>query len=89
MAGRTERVYRWILDGLDARAILPGTVLDEVDLTDAHDMSRTPVREALLRLVLTCSASAGRGMGLGAVFGQSGLPERREGRRKWALALRP
>ncbi|MGW5341696.1 GntR family transcriptional regulator [Streptomyces sp. NPDC004050] len=45
-----ERVYRHVKDGVLDRRYEGGTLLTEGELADAVGVSRTPVREALLRL---------------------------------------
>jgi len=50
MAGQTEQVLNAVLDGIDSGRLNPGDVLDEGPLMAAHQVSRTPVREALRRL---------------------------------------
>ena len=48
---RNQRVYHAILSHLLTGEIPAGTQLDERTLADQHNVSRTPVREAIIRLV--------------------------------------
>ncbi|MDQ2093479.1 GntR family transcriptional regulator [Rhodalgimonas zhirmunskyi] len=50
MAGQSDTVLCAILDAIDAGDLLPGDTLDEAHLMAAHGVSRTPVREALIKL---------------------------------------
>ena len=50
MAGQTDVVLNAILDGIDRGRLLPGDIVEETALMQAHDVSRTPVREALIQL---------------------------------------
>lgn len=50
MAGQTELVLNAILDGIDRGKLNPGDMLEEAALMAAHEVSRTPVREALIHL---------------------------------------
>jgi DNA-binding GntR family transcriptional regulator len=45
-----EKAYRAVLDSIVARAVPAGTLLTEGQVAEAIGMSRTPVREAFLRL---------------------------------------
>ena len=46
----TQSVYKTIRQEILTMALAPGSPLDEVRLSERFGMSRTPVREALLRL---------------------------------------
>lgn len=50
MAGQTELVIDLILARIDAGTALPGDRVEEKEIMQACDVSRTPVREALIRL---------------------------------------
>lgn len=50
MAGQTETVIEAILAAIDDGEIGPGEAIDEQALIAKHGVSRTPVREALIRL---------------------------------------
>ncbi len=50
MAGQAEAVIALIMTQIDTGDALPGSVLDEKELMRLCDVSRTPVREALIRL---------------------------------------
>ncbi len=50
MAGQTETLVNSILSGIDRGELMPGDVIDEAALMDRYGVSRTPLREALLRL---------------------------------------
>ncbi|MFD2853858.1 winged helix-turn-helix domain-containing protein [Seohaeicola zhoushanensis] len=50
MAGQTEQVLSAILDSIDVGRLNPGDLIEEAALMKAHNVSRTPVREALLQL---------------------------------------
>ena len=50
MAGQTEQVLNAILGAIDTGALNPGDVLEEAPLMEAHGVSRTPVREAFIKL---------------------------------------
>ena len=50
MAGQTDTILTAILEGIDSGALGPGDVLEEQSLVDAHGVSRTPVREAMIQL---------------------------------------
>lgn len=50
MAGQTEQVLNAVLRDIDAGRLNPGDMLDETALGAAHGVSRTPVREALIKL---------------------------------------
>lgn len=53
MAGQTNHVVDTILQKIDDGVYLPGSVLDEQSLADELSVSRTPVREAFIRLEAT------------------------------------
>ncbi len=50
MAGQTEQIVTAVLDDIDAGRLAPGDMLEESALMEAHGVSRTPVREALIQL---------------------------------------
>jgi DNA-binding GntR family transcriptional regulator len=50
MAGQTETVIEAILGAIDDGEVGPGEAIDEQALITKHGVSRTPVREALIRL---------------------------------------
>lgn len=50
MAGQTEQIINSVLAGIDGGEYLPGDQLDEARLMAQHGVSRTPVREALIKL---------------------------------------
>ncbi len=50
MAGQTETILNTILDGIDRGELNPGDAIEEQALIDTYGVSRTPLREALLRL---------------------------------------
>ena len=50
MAGQTETILNAIHGLIEQGALNPGDVIDEQALMNAHGVSRTPFREALLRL---------------------------------------
>lgn len=50
MAGQTETVIALIIAQIDAGTILPGDAIDEKEVMQLCAVSRTPVREALIRL---------------------------------------
>lgn len=50
MAGQTETVIALIIAQIDAGKILPGDAIDEKEMMQLCGVSRTPVREALIRL---------------------------------------
>ena len=50
MAGQTEQVFNAVLDSIDRGMLNPGDMIEENALMAAHDVSRTPVREALIQL---------------------------------------
>lgn len=50
MAGQTETLLKSILAGIDRGELNPGDVIDEASLITRYGVSRTPLREALLRL---------------------------------------
>lgn len=53
MAGQTNHVIDTILERIDTGVYLPGAVLDEQSLARELALSRTPVREAFIRLEAT------------------------------------
>ncbi|WP_137702123.1 GntR family transcriptional regulator [Marimonas lutisalis] len=50
MAGQTETIIHAVLKGIDTGVLNPGDTIDEQMLIDAHNVSRTPVREAMIQL---------------------------------------
>jgi len=60
----STRAYRELLDEIVRGDLPPGTVLAELDLAERLGMSRTPVREALSRLVADGLVVAVGGRGL-------------------------
>ncbi|GAA4116800.1 hypothetical protein GCM10022415_14020 [Knoellia locipacati] len=50
MTSKADRVRQAVLADILSGAVAPGTPLDEVALAQQHDVSRTPVREALRAL---------------------------------------
>lgn len=50
MAGQTDAILNRILEGIDAGALNPGDPIEEQALTERYGVSRTPLREAILRL---------------------------------------
>lgn len=50
MAGQTETIIAAILADIEAGHLNPGDLIEEQPLIDLHDVSRTPVREALIKL---------------------------------------
>jgi DNA-binding GntR family transcriptional regulator len=50
MAGQTDQVLHAILDDIDAGILNPGDMIFEAALMAGHDVSRTPVREAFIKL---------------------------------------
>ncbi|UYV38936.1 GntR family transcriptional regulator [Rhodobacteraceae bacterium D3-12] len=50
MAGQTDTLIEAIVAGIDTGHYAPGDTIEEQALIDAHDVSRTPVREAMIRL---------------------------------------
>lgn len=50
MVRQTDQVLNAVLRDIDAGKHNPGDVLDEASLAAAHDVSRTPVREAFIQL---------------------------------------
>ena len=53
MAGQTDTVLTAILSDIDGGLLNPGDVIEESLLIEAHGVSRTPVREALIQLEAT------------------------------------
>lgn len=64
VARASERAYRALREEIVRWELAPGTVLAEVELAERLQMSRTPVREALARLVADGLAVAVGGRGL-------------------------
>lgn len=60
----SDRAYRLLRDEIVRWALVPGAVLAEVELAERLGMSRTPVREALARLVADGLVVAVGGRGL-------------------------
>jgi len=56
---KAERVYQAVRGDIVAGRLTAGTPLDEIALAEEHDVSRTPVREALHRLSTDGLAVAG------------------------------
>jgi len=50
MANQTDTIIDAIVAGIDNGRYSPGDVIEEQALIDQHDVSRTPVREAMIRL---------------------------------------
>ena len=50
MAGQTDTILNTILEGIDKGELNPGDAIDEGALMARYGISRTPLREALLRL---------------------------------------
>lgn len=50
MAGQTETILNRILEGIDRGELNPGDPIEEQMLIETYNVSRTPLREALLRL---------------------------------------
>lgn len=50
MAGQTDTVIALIISQIDSGDLLPGDAIDEKEMMRLCDVSRTPVREALIRL---------------------------------------
>ncbi|MDQ2091759.1 GntR family transcriptional regulator [Marimonas arenosa] len=50
MAGQTDMIVKRILEGIDLGELNPGDPIEEKTLIDAYGVSRTPLREAILRL---------------------------------------
>ncbi|RTZ43373.1 GntR family transcriptional regulator [Candidimonas sp. SYP-B2681] len=47
---RSDQAYQFIVDGIEAGRLAPGTRLREIELAETMGLSRTPIREALSRL---------------------------------------
>ncbi|GJD36123.1 HTH-type transcriptional repressor RspR [Methylobacterium aerolatum] len=47
---RTGEIANWIRSGIDSGALAPGTRLEERQLSEMFQVSKTPVREALIQL---------------------------------------
>ncbi len=50
MAGQTDTLIQAIVEGIDSGLYSPGDLVEEQALSDRYGVSRTPVREALIRL---------------------------------------
>jgi len=50
MAGQTEAILTRILEGIDRGELAPGDPIEEKALIEAYGVSRTPLREAIIRL---------------------------------------
>ena len=50
MAGQTEAILTRILEGIDRGELNPGDPIEEKALIEAYGVSRTPLREAIIRL---------------------------------------
>lgn len=50
MAGQTEAILTRILEGIDRGELAPGDPIEEKALIAAYGVSRTPLREAIIRL---------------------------------------
>jgi DNA-binding GntR family transcriptional regulator len=50
VAGQTETIVAAILAAIEGGSLRPGGLIDEQDLIEAHGVSRTPVREAMIQL---------------------------------------
>jgi DNA-binding GntR family transcriptional regulator len=50
MANQTDTIITAILDQIEAGRLNPGDLIDEAPLIAEHNVSRTPVREALIQL---------------------------------------
>lgn len=50
MAGQTEAILTRILEGIDRGELAPGDPIEEKALIEAYGVSRTPLREAMIRL---------------------------------------
>lgn len=50
MAGQTDTIVAAILSAIESGTLNPGDMIDEGELLVAHNVSRTPVREALIQL---------------------------------------
>ena len=50
MAGQTETVISAILGAIESGALNPGDMIEEQVLSERHGVSRTPIREALIKL---------------------------------------
>jgi DNA-binding GntR family transcriptional regulator len=49
-SSRSERAYLWLRDQIITAQLAPGSLIRETELMNELAMSRTPIREALLRL---------------------------------------
>jgi DNA-binding GntR family transcriptional regulator len=50
LAGQTETVISAILGAIESGALNPGDMIEEQVLSERHGVSRTPIREALIKL---------------------------------------
>lgn len=50
MSGQTETIVTAILDDIENGTLNPGDLIVEKSLIEAHNVSRTPLREALIQL---------------------------------------
>jgi len=50
LAGQTETILNAVIAGIDSGRLNPGDVIEETPLMRAHQVSRTPVREAFIQL---------------------------------------
>lgn len=50
MAGQTDAILNRILEGIDRGELAPGDPIEEQALISAYGVSRTPLREAIIRL---------------------------------------
>jgi DNA-binding GntR family transcriptional regulator len=50
MAGQTDTIVTTILEGIDRGELSPGDAIEEQGLIERYGVSRTPLREALIRL---------------------------------------
>lgn len=64
MARASDRAYAAIKDLIQRGAIAPGAMIDEAETARRLGISRTPVREALLRLQAEGFLEIGRGKGI-------------------------
>ncbi|MBC6408231.1 MAG: GntR family transcriptional regulator [Rhodobacteraceae bacterium] len=53
MAGQTAQIVQSILADIDAGRLNPGDMIEEMPMMVRHEVSRTPVREAILQLEAT------------------------------------
>ena len=50
MAGQTETIISAILRDIETGALRPGDFIEDAAIMARHEVSRTPVREALIQL---------------------------------------